>query len=194
MNRTQLILAVVLLIQVVLIATFYSTDHAEAASAPPHPLIPELSTLQPTKILLEGSDASLSLSKNGETWSVDDADGFPANREKIETMISSLTDISVRRPVVSNSRYHASVEVTEDEPRARVKIFGAGSEPEVDLIVGSSSNYRVTHVRRAEDDEVYEARGVNSFDLSTDQSSWIERKLSDLSLDDVAGVDRTSVV
>jgi hypothetical protein len=53
------------------------------------------------------------------------------------------------------------------------------------LFVGSSPNYGVNHVRRGDEDEVYEARGLSPWDLRAESGSWIDTQLLDVRAEDV---------
>ena len=162
MNRTQLMLGGLLLVQLVLILIFHS-PFSDATTTQPRPLIPELAALTPRQLEIQGpDDPRLMLVKRGEEWQVDDLGGFPADSQKVETMIEELEMLEVRRPVVSSGRYHSAFKVDGDENEARIRLWeDASGDPVVDLIVGSAPNFRSSHVRRADEDNVYEVRGLS---------------------------------
>ncbi len=181
MNRTQLMLGGLLLVQLVLILIFHS-PFSDATTTQPRPLIPELAALTPGQLEIQGpDDARLMLVKRGEEWQVDDLGGFPADSQKVETMIEELEMLEVRRPVVSSGRYHSAFKVDGDENEARIRLWeDASGDPAVDLIVGSAPNFRSSHVRRADEDDVYEVRGLSAYDVRPDVSNWIEREFVDV--------------
>lgn len=190
MTRAQLYLAGLLLVQVVLILVFRSPLSGATTGSEARPLLPVLDAITPNRIEILGEDdASIRLVKRDGEWRVEaeDLDGFPADAAKIDGLLGDLQDIRVRRPVVSSARYHEAFQVTEDENEARLRMWDeTGDEPDVDLILGSSPNFRTSHVRLAERDEVYQARGVSPYDLRPMPNSWIER--------DFVPVDEASVV
>lgn len=194
MNRTQLTLGGLLVLQVVLILIFYSPFSGATSGAESRPLLPVLAAVTPTQIEIRGSeDEVLTLTRQPGGWSVDGLDGFPADGEKVDDLLEDLKQLTVRRPVVSSRRYHKAFQVTEDEYEARVRLWEeTAGDPEIDLIVGSAPNYRSSHVRLAGEDAVYEVRGLSPYDLRPDSSSWIQKELVSADQARVVGLTLTN--
>jgi hypothetical protein len=194
MNRSQLYLAGILVVQVALILVFRSPFAGASAGYETRPLLPGLEAITPDRVEIRSTDDEpVELLLENGAWRIEDLGGFPADGTKVETLLADLEQIRVRRPVVSSSRYHASFKVAEDEYEARVRLWaGSEGDPDVDLLVGSSPNFRTSHVRLAGKDEVYEARGISPYDLRPTTSSWIERELVDLDETRVTGVVLTN--
>ena len=96
-------------------------------------------------------------------------------------------------PVVSSSRYHEAFRVQRDENEGRVRVWGDGADdPKVDLILGSSPNYQVAHVRSDGDDRVYEVRGLASYDVRADAGAWAEKELVDMPTDALVRLEVTN--
>jgi hypothetical protein len=189
MTRLQWTLAGLLFVQLVVIWIVAPWSGGEAASAP-HPLLPDLLDLAAEKILITSTENdSVSLSRTEENWRLEEAQGYPADAEKVKRLLESLEELSVRRPVVSSARYHEALKVTEEDHERRLRIWAEGDEdPAVDLLLGSSPNYRLSHVRLVGDDRVYEARGLSKYELRADADSWIERRLMEIPYADVMSV------
>jgi hypothetical protein len=110
----------------------------------------------PTKLEIEGGDARSSSAARARP-AHRRRERYPVDGAKVQKLLEDLKQIEVRRAVVSGSRYHAALRVTDAEHERRLRIFGAaGEEPSVELFVGTSPNYGINHVRRADRDEVYE--------------------------------------
>jgi hypothetical protein len=70
-----------------------------------------------------------------------------------------------------------------------VQIWGeAGDAPVVDLLVGTSPNYRISNVRRQGENDVFEVMGLSPWDLRADSASWIQRKFVDVPFDTLTAV------
>jgi hypothetical protein len=194
MNRAQLYLAGLLLVQVVLILVFRSPFSGATAAYESRALVPALDAITPGQVEILGpDDASIRLTRRDGAWRIDGLDGFPADGQKIEELLDGLREIRVRRPVVSSPRYHASFKVAEDDHEARVRLWDESeSEPDVDIIIGSSPNFRTSHVRLAEEDAVYEARGVSPYDLRPAEDAWIERDLVAIDESRIIGLTLTN--
>jgi len=188
MSRTQWILVGLLAVQILLLAVAGSGS-GSAGAGTPQALLPMLEGLDPVRIRIdEGQEKSVVLEKSGETWVLPDADGYPASDQRLEELIENLEGLRVRRPIVSSGRYHGTLKVAEDDNERRVRIWGDDDDPAVDLFLGTSSNYRVSHVRLDGDDRVYEVRGLSAADLQTRPNAWIEAKLVDTAFADITSV------
>jgi len=189
-NRTQIMLAGLLVVQLLLIVLTRSPFSDASAPTEARLLMPELETLSVAKLELSGDDdATLTLVKQADGWIVEQAGGFPASVDKIDGLLDDLKTLQVRRPVVSSGRYHSTFKVADDEHEGRVMVFSDGSSsPAVDLILGNSPNYQITHVRRQGEPNVYEARGIAPYDVSTDSGAWIEKQLVDVDEEAITGI------
>lgn len=186
MTRTQWILAGILAVQVLLLiaAAPWSSETGIESS---HPLLPELESFTPARLeIQENDERSVTLDRKGDAWVLPDEDNFPADSSKVDQLLDDLEAIKVRRPVVTQSRYHDTFKVAEDEHERRLRIWkDADDDPEIELFVGTSPNYRVSHVRVGGDDRVYEARGVGAYDLRSTPLSWVNQTFVDVPFDDV---------
>jgi hypothetical protein len=190
MTRTQTILAGLLALQA---AAIFLVHEAGGSTAPPErrPLFEGLDDLAPARLEVQGSEADkkVTLVREGDAWAIEESGRYPADAEKVQKLIESLGDLQVRRPVVTSSRYHKALKVTDAEHERHLRIYAAGDDdPEVDLYVGTSPNYRTTHVRRADDDPVYEVAGLGAYDIRDTPSGWINTRLVDVKFDDVTGI------
>lgn len=186
MTRTQWILSGILAVQVLLLlaAAPWSTDTAVEGS---RALLPEFESFTPARLEIHDSnERSVVLDRRGDAWVLEDEDGFPADSSKVEELLDSLEALEVGRPVVTQSRYHDTFKVADDEHERRLRIWkDPGNDPEVELFVGTSPNYRVSHVRLGEDDRVYEASGLGAYDLRSDALSWVKQTFVDIPFDGV---------
>jgi hypothetical protein len=153
------------------------------------PLLPDLEGMSPAKLEVRGADDKVvTLVRSGDGWTIDEAGGYPAEGDRVEMLLDTLESLEVRRPVVSSPRYHAALKVTDDEHERRVRLWDdASGDPSVDLYVGTSPNYRTTHVRLAGDDPVYEVAGLGVHEIRDTAGGWIATRFVDAELDDVTG-------
>jgi uncharacterized protein DUF4340 len=189
MNRTQWILGGTLVVQCLALALIYSGSQ-RAGAGEPHPLVPALDPAAVARIEIRGdAGKTLNLAKSGTTWTLAEADGYPADGSKVETLLSDLKKLQVRRPIVTSSRYHETLKVTDAGAERRIRVYPqTGNDPVVDLLVGSSPSYGATNVRVAGDDRVYEVRDLRTYDIRPDPGSWIDRKLVDMPAEDVTKI------
>ncbi len=194
MSRKQMILATVLAVQVLLLVLLRLPGSGSAEAGSVRPLLPELENLNAARLVIEsGEGDTVALARSGESWTLEEADGFPADGSKVDTMLNDLKALKVRRPVVTSSRYHAQLKVSEEDNERRIRIWDdAEAGPAVDLLVGNAPNYRISSVRRQGEDEVYEVMGLSGWDVQAKQASWIDSKLVDLPADQVTALEVTN--
>lgn len=188
MNRTQTVLLGLLLLQVLLIGIFRGPFSETSARTEARALLPGLDAISPARLQIDGGDdEQVTLVRRNEDWTIEELGGFPADNDKVERLLENLEGIQVRRPVVTHSSYHKAFKVASDDYEERLRIWKAGEEdPSVDLILGSSANYRTTHARLADEDEVYEIQGIAPYDVRPSSGAWIRKDLAD----DLGEVDR----
>jgi hypothetical protein len=193
MSRTQWILAVLLGSQALLLLLVASPWSSGSGSAPAAALLPELQSFVPARIEISGGEEKLALARDEGTWRIEQAGGYPVDETKIEALLDKLEKAEVRRPVVRSSRYHEALRVTPEEHERDLRIWdGESGDPRVELFVGSSPNYGVNHVRRADRDEVYEVEGLSPWDMRPEASSWLETRLVDVEPDRVRSLALTN--
>lgn len=194
MNRTQMTLGGILLLQVLLILVVRSPFSGGREGAESRPLLPVLEAISANRMELLGpEDKRVTLSKEGGEWQVEEIGGYPADATKITGLLDDLQAIRVRRPVVSSGRYHKTFKVKEDEFESRVKIWDADDDdPEIDLILGDSPNYRTIYARPIDQESVYEIRGIAAFDVRAETSDWIEKELVEPEQHQVVGLTVTN--
>ncbi len=186
MDRAQRLLAGLLAAQLLLLALFHNPFASRRAAAD-QPLLPGLASITPEKLEIDGGQGtSVILEREGGAWALGQPKGYPVTPGKVEKVIQDLEHLNVHRQVVSGSRYHAALKVAPNDFERRVRIWEKpGGNPRAELYVGSSPSYGVSHVRVGGNDRVYEASGINSFDLPAEPASWVERNLVPIANQDV---------
>jgi hypothetical protein len=176
MSRNQWILAGLLAVQVLLLLVARGPMASSATPIEAQALFPQLESFTPERLEIQGAgDELVTLSRGAEGWAIDEADGYPAQADKVDQLLEKLQEVQVRRPVVGSSRYHRALKVAEGERERRVRLWQDGSgSPDLDFFLGSSPNYQRIHVRRADDDEVYEIQGLGSYDVRPDAQAWFD--------------------
>lgn len=179
MSRGQLALAGLLVVQIVLIGATRGPLARSSAPGEPTALLPALESITPSKLEIFGpADERVTLLRDGSHWTVQDAGGYPADDQKVQGLIDKLKEVKVRRPVVTSPRYHQALKVTDQEHERRVRIWDQPSgNAKTGVYLGTSPNYRITHVRREGDDRVYEVTGLGVFDVQDQASGWIKTRL-----------------
>lgn len=185
MTRNQWTLTVILAVQVLLVLLVRGPMAGDMAPTEAQVLFPPLEAFSPAKLEIQGpGEEKVTLIRDGEGWGIEESDGYPAQGDKIDQLVDKLKELEVRRPVVSSSRYHAALKVADDEHERHVRIWRDESGgPEIDFFLGSSPNYQRTHLRKADEDLVYAAQGIGSYDVQARPNSWFQATFVDVKME-----------
>jgi hypothetical protein len=189
-DRTQRTLAIVLAAQVAVLAVFQFAFPASHAAVKEQPLFPTLASMTPQKVEIEdGTGNSVALDRESGAWSLEKPKGYPVTTSKVEKLIEDVGKLNAGRPVVTNARNHAALKVADGEFERHIRIWEkASGKPSAELYLGTSPRFQSTHVRVGGKDAVYEASGLNSYDVQADAGSWVERTLINVPADSLAEI------
>lgn len=190
MDRTQRILAILLVVQ---IGAFVAFEHpfSRGGEAAGRPLLPKLASITPERIEIAGPDsATVVLERHSGSWVLADPAGYPATPGKVEKMLENLEHMTAERPVSSTKSSEAALKVAPHEFERRLRLWTGGTgSPAAELYLGTSPGYGVTHARVGGSDRVVEARGLTTYDVPTETAQWIDRKLVSIPAGDVTEVE-----
>lgn len=127
------------------------------------------------KVELADKGAKVVLSKNGESWSIPAYSNLPVDKEKIEDLLLTLSDLKGGWPVATTADSHDQFEVSEKKFAKTVKLFSK-DKPVAELYLGTSPGLRTTHARTFKDNKVY-AVGVSSMDMPVANDQWFDHGL-----------------
>ncbi len=183
LNRSNLFLAALLLAQIVLIAiSALLTGGAEERAV--QPILAKMAATDVERVTItDDLDNEMIFARSAGGWVLPEADNFPLDSEKVDEILDKLASLNTRRLVASNPANYARLEVKEDEFRRRVELEGAGSATV--LYLGGSGGVDTVYARRADDEAVYLGSGLNSWELSTQVSTWLDATYVNVPLDDV---------
>ncbi len=168
-------LIALLLAQVVLITlTWWPGDPSASLPQPLFTLAP-LSVEQirivtpPNEDGAEGNEVILS--REGERWKLESAGGYPAQAEKVSGLLDSLVAIRVRDPVATKPSRHNQLHVGDQDHGKRISL--KTTDDRIELVIGAAGNDRI-HVRKADRDEVYAARGITEWSIRGDDKGYYD--------------------
>jgi hypothetical protein len=182
MSRFNKILLIALVAQVGLVIATWSM-RGSAPSVDAQPLIPDVSVDDVTALRIEAAPANdkpgkvLSIKKSGDGWVLPEAGDYPADAKKVKTVLDALLSGRVRAPLASKKSNHNALEVGERTYSRKVKLTAGDTTH--DLVVGTARG-TAAHVRRANEDMVYLARGFSATTLDEAASAYIDTTYLDV--------------
>ena len=182
-NRSNLILAVLLLIQLTLLG-IAAISAARLEPARTEPLLTAFSTEAVERITVaDDLGNEVSLAKNEEGWVLPNADDFPVDAAKVEELLDKIAGLNTSRLIASNPSSLARLEVKDDDFQRRLNLTNASSTEVIYL--GGSGGANTTYVRRADDGRVYLGMGLNTWEAPTQVSLWINTSYVNVPQDDI---------
>ena len=183
LNRTNLFLAALLAIQVVLLAiAVVTTTGTESRTVAP--ILANIAVADIERLTIaDNLENEMTFARGDAGWVLPDADDFPLDSAKIDETLAKLAGMDTRRLVASNPANFARLEVNADDFRRRLTLQ-AGESSAV-LYLGGSGGANTVYIRRADDNEVYLGSGLSSWELSTQVSTWLDADYVNVPSDDV---------
>lgn len=185
MNRTQQILAAVLVAQVAL-AIFLLWPRPAPAGAG-GPLLLDVKTDDITSLdVRDNQGNSVKLARSGAGWVLPDAGNYPADATKIQPVLAKLVEMKASRLVAQTSAAQRRLQVADEAFARRIDLgTSAGTKT---VYLGTSGGLGSSHVRLAGQDQVYLASGVSGSELGTDAASWTNPAYFTVPQDDVIAI------
>ena len=183
LNRTQIILAVLLLAQIVLSAlTLWPRSGAAAGN---EPLFAGLKDAEVVAMsVTDNQGASIVLRKVSGNWVLPSADDYPANNDTINPLLDKIKAITNRRLVTRTESSHKRLQVGSDSFLRRLDLEAADGS-KYSLYIGSAPNYGTSHVRAEGRNEVYLADGISQWDFGTAPVPWANGTYFSVAQDEV---------
>jgi hypothetical protein len=169
MDRRNVLLSAILVLQLVLVAFFFWPSGAGNAAV--NALLPELSADAITGVTIQGDDRTLELAQAGDGWVLTNYGDFPVDATKVTDLISKTLAIDTSRLVARTAASHTRLQVDSEEFAKKVELTTADGQTQT-VIVGSSPSVRATNVRLGDSDLVYLTDKVTGSEIRTDVAGW----------------------
>ena len=164
-------LTVLLIAQLLLALWLFSSNRDDIVS---EPLLPQLSQADVLELSSKDSDAVLQLQKQDNTWRLADT-ALPVSQSKIDNLLRDLTAVKTGWPVAQSSAAQSRFSVSADKFEQKLALKSSDTELAT-LYLGDSPAFRQLYLRKDGDDAIYKV-ALNRFELSTDESAWLDKQL-----------------
>lgn len=136
------------------------------------------------EIVIDDGDGGVVLTNFDDQWRMNDEHRTLAESNKIKQLISDLTDINPGLPVASTTASHQQLEVSETDFQRSIRLK-KGDETVAHLYMGTSPGFRKSHIRHADQDQVYAAK-LSTFTVPALKDDWLDKTL--LAFENVGGI------
>ncbi len=111
--------------------------------------------------------------KSGSAWIIPEVGEYPADGEKIQSILESIAKIDTGRMITETEASHKQLQVADTDYSRKVDLVTADGT-ELEFFVGSSAGASAVHVRKSGDAMVYLTGEVSSYELDTSSGNWID--------------------
>jgi len=185
MNRTNQILAVVLVAQIVLVAVAFWPRSASVAGG--GNLFAGLEAEQIMQLTIsDATGEQIKLAQEMGKWVLPEADNYPCTENKVPEFLEKIVALKTNRLVTQTSASHKRLKVADDDFERRIELELADGTIH-SLYLGTSPSYGATHVRAEGQNEVYLASLLAS-DAGVNASNWIDTLYFSLTQDQIVAM------
>ncbi|MDQ4077010.1 MAG: DUF4340 domain-containing protein [Chloroflexota bacterium] len=187
MEKRNQYLTALLVVQLALaVLTFWPRSATSEAAA--GPLLDDFEAGEVTAFTVSDADGNrIELAREGDEWVLPEADDFPANSSQVETFLGKVAKLQKNRLVTQTEGSHARLMVAEDEFERLVELRLEDGNTER-LFIGSSGGPSATHVRLANEPEVYLTGDLAVWDANTQPGSWVDTTYVSVPLTETVGL------
>ncbi|MCY4540674.1 MAG: DUF4340 domain-containing protein [Chloroflexi bacterium] len=172
LNRSNILLAATLVVQIVLLAISVAARTGRDDRAV-QPLLPGFRAADVLELVIaDDLDNSLRIMRSDDGWALPHADDFPVKSDKAEELLGSIAGLDTSRLVASNPANFPRLEVAEDGFRRKLSI-AVGDEATV-LYLGGSAGADTVYTRLEGENRAYLGAGLSAWEAPTQVSGWID--------------------
>jgi hypothetical protein len=201
MQKRSLILLASATVVLVALAIFAlaSADRGVSRAAPGEPAFPALAAKlgDVASVTLWRDGSSLTFVRDGGSWLVSEKGNYPANTAKISQLVLAMADLTLVEAKTQKPDLYPRLELDEPDKgkSAQVSVKDKAGGIIAQGIVGKRRYDRLgagndgVYLRKPGDAQAWLARG--SVDPSGEPSSWLDRRILDISEKNIAKVSLT---
>lgn len=177
MNRTNQILAVILVVQLIVAGVVYlrPDDRSEDSAARGGAFLADFNPDDVTGIRIEDSDGlSIEVKQNaaGE-WVLPSADDYPVRAAAASDLLGKLDALQANRLIAQNASSHTRLQVSDSDFSRKISLTLKGDKQRL-VYVGSTVGSNAVHVRLDGSDEVYLVTDFAPFDANPALTTWVD--------------------
>jgi hypothetical protein len=189
-NRLNALLAALLVVQVIAAVVAYAAANTPSAVVQTGtPLISSFASDSIAQIALRDGDKNeVVLAKDpAGAWTLPGADGYPVDAAKVNTLLTSLQGMTTTRLIAENKSSHAQLKVASDAFERSIQMVTSDGKT-LALFIGSSVGGSATHVRLADQDQVYLVSGIQTWQIPAQAGQWVNTSYFSVPQEEIVGV------
>ncbi|MDH3394459.1 MAG: DUF4340 domain-containing protein, partial [Desulfobulbaceae bacterium] len=169
MSRANKILAVLLATQLALIAYIYRP--IKTNGPPTLHFFQNIDAAEVVGLTIADPTHALTIQKKDKDWQLETAPSYPADKQKVESLVKKLLNLTSSRLVARTDTSHNRLQVAADNYNRKLTLTLKNGATRT-LLLGTSPNYKTIHVRSTENDNVYLVKDLSDWEASLTPDDW----------------------
>ena len=187
MPRTIRWLGILLAVQLLIAGGFNLSTLWPLTQPGAAPLV-SVSQDQINRIVLEGPDHSkVTLAKEGGTWLLPDLGQFPADSNRVNSLLEKMTSSKTSTPIAVTGGAKTRFKVDDTTFERRITL-AENDKPLATLYVGSSPGIRRSYVRAGGNDAIF-ALELAAYDIPVQLADWEDKTVLHLTKNDITALE-----
>jgi hypothetical protein len=182
------ILAVLAVLQTLLIAVLLKGG-TELESHVQGKALLTFNTTEVDTIVLKQQEINLQLVKRNNQWQL--ADGFPADQQKVDELLTKLSSLQYSLPVATSSQALKRFKVAADDYACYLQLKN-GTKSLAELYIGTGAGARQSHVRTADQQSVFTA-AIGSYEVPANPDNWQDKTILQIQGDLITSLEFNGV-
>lgn len=184
-NRTNRLLAALLVVQVVLGAVVFWPREAAVGGGLLFANREEAEIV--ALAIADGDHKRVALAEQGAEWVLPEADAFPADGDRVAPLLQKIGQLRTGRLVTVTEGSHARLQVGEQKFNRKLQITWSDGSQDT-LLLGSTAGAGATHFRLLGEDEVYLTAELTPWDANPAASNYIETQFFNVDSDAITAI------
>ena len=187
MDKRIRLLAALLGVQVMVALVLGASGTGVTAKATSAPLL-ALQGKTIERVIIEGPEqAKVTVAKTDGGWRLPGQDNFPADRDRVERLLTRLKELKHGAPVATTKGALERFKVSEKNFERRITL-ASGADTLAVLYLGTSPAMRQVHAREAKQKRVY-AVAFATYDVPVKPEDWEEKTVLRIPKDEIAAIE-----
>ncbi|MEA1049212.1 DUF4340 domain-containing protein [Lamprobacter modestohalophilus] len=186
--QTPAVSALIALLVAQLVAALVLAGNAMQTSSTADAPLLNLVSDQVKRIEIDSADEQVVLARATEGWVLPALADFPADADKVDRLLSTLTALQRPLPVGASAETQRRLKVADDNAERRITLYGnTGNTGDIgdigdtgdvgeltQLLTGDSPGFRRLYARLADEETVYDLPLANVL-IASDSGDWLRR-------------------
>jgi hypothetical protein len=187
MPKTVKWLGMLLAVQIVMAVGFNLPTLWPSRQPGAAPLV-EVAQHQIARVVIEGPEhAKVELVKEGDTWTLPDLGKFPADSNRVNTLLEKVTKVKGGSPIATTAGAKSRFKVDDATFERRITLAENDKTLAI-LYLGSSPSFRQSYARVGDKDAIFSLE-LAAYDMPVQLADWEDKKILQLAKNDIASIE-----